>query len=132
MRSSSGRAAIAACGLAIALVIPVRAYPTSAFHLSLKRSAPGRDSIVSVAPQAITLWFTQKPEIAVTRISLLGANATKVDLSPARFGAADETVIVADIKGPMRPGVYTVQWKTSSHDGHLVRGDFGFTVSGPK
>ena len=133
MRHSSGRAVIAACGVAVALVvIPVLASPTSSFHLSLKRSAPGRDSIVSVAPRAITLWFTQKPEIAVTTMSLQDANSTKVTLSAVRFGAADETIIVADIKGPMRPGLYTVQWKTSSRDGHLVRGDFGFTVSGPK
>jgi methionine-rich copper-binding protein CopC len=124
---------LAASGVAVALVLsPASVYPTTAFHLALKRSEPGKDSEVTKAPTAITLWFTQTPEMAVTSISLLDASAAKVDVAPPRLDAADETAVIADVKGSIRPGSYTVQWKTSSHDGHPIRGAFTFTVRAAK
>jgi hypothetical protein len=120
-------------GVAIApLWSPVRADSASAFHLGLKRSEPAKDAIVTKAPTAITLWFTERPELAVTTISLLDANSAKVVLAPPRLDVADGATVIADVKGGLPPGVYRVQWKTSSHDGHPVRGEFAFTVRAAK
>jgi methionine-rich copper-binding protein CopC len=133
LNSIHRRAIVAACGVAVALVLsPVNAYPTSAFHLALKRSDPAKDSVVTKAPTAIRLWFTQKPEMAVTTISLLDAKAAKVEVAPPRLDAADETEVMVDVKGNVKPGVYTVHWKTSSRDGHAIHGEFAFTVRAPK
>jgi len=101
-------------------------------HLALKRSDPARDSVLTKAPTAITLWFTQKPEMAVTMISMTDASAAKVELANPRSDAADETVVIADIKGALRPGAYHVSWRTSSHDGHAIRGEFSFTIRSSK
>lgn len=135
LNSFRPRTIFAACGMAVALALsatPVTAHPTSAFHLALKRSDPSKDSVVTKAPTAIRLWFTQKPEMAVTTISLLDAKAKKVEVAPPRLDAADETEVMVDVKGSVGPGVYTVQWKTSSRDGHAIRGTFTFTVRAPK
>ena len=113
------------------LLAPVSAFPTSTFHLALKRSEPAKDSSLDHAPTAITLWFTQKPEMAVTTISLLDARAVKIEMADPRVDATDATVVIADVKGRVGPGTYTARWKTSSHDGHVVRGEFGFTVRAP-
>ena len=34
----------------------------------------------------------------------------------------------ADVKQALAAGSYTVSWKTSSKDGHPIKGDFTFTV----
>lgn len=41
-------------------------------------------------------------------------------------GKADHSV-VAPVVGTMAPGAYTVSWKTSGADGHMLTGTFEFT-----
>lgn len=104
------------------------AVPGPSLHLALRRSVPGKDSVLAVAPTAITLWFTARPEMAVTTVSLLDASAARIDLAKPRLDAADETEVIADVRGQLRPGIYRVVWKTSSHDGHAIRGEFSFAL----
>ena len=132
LNSFRSRLLLGSLAVALAALVSPRPAPAASFHLALKRSEPTRDTTLTIAPKSITLWFTQKPEMAVTTISLLDVNAAKVEMAPPRVDAADETVVVADVKGSLRPGVYRVQWKTSSRDGHAIRGDFAFTVRAPK
>ena len=41
-------------------------------HLALKRSEPEDQSRLSAPPQQISLWFTAKPQLAFSRITLAG------------------------------------------------------------
>ena len=132
LKSRRPRSVLGSLAVALSALVSPSSVPAASFHLALRRSDPAKDSILVKAPGAITLWFTQKPEMAVTTISVLDPRAAKVEMTPPRMDAADDTKVIADVKGTLRPGVYIVQWKTSSRDGHVIRGDFAFTVRAPK
>lgn len=128
------RIALAAFAAAVSLVVvgvvPVAGATTSretAFHLRLTKSEPAKDQAVA-APSVIRLWFSLAPELAVTSIKLSDASGTSVALSAVRRANAAGAPVEADVTQALAPGRYTVTWKTSSRDGHPIKGDFTFTV----
>lgn len=98
-----------------------------AFHVRLTKSEPAKDQTVPV-PTTIRLWFSLAPEMAVTTVKLSDASGKSVALSPAHRTNANGAPVEADIRQSLVPGRYTVEWKTSSRDGHPMKGAFSFTV----
>ena len=45
--------------------------------------------------------------------------------------ADDASIFAAPVERTLPDGDYTVSWRTMAADGHVVRGDFGFTVRAP-
>src|SRR5688572_10512035 len=96
-------------------------------HTALKRSEPAKDSRLAVAPKLVSLWFTAKPQLAFTRITLDGpAGAIALDT----IVADKDFSLHARVPMSLPAGRYTVRWQTASADGHAIRGDFAFTVTG--
>jgi copper transport protein len=96
-------------------------------HTSLKRSAPARGSRLSVPPARLALWFTARPQLAFSRIRLVGPSG---DVPLDRLVAESGNAIYANIPRTLPPGEYTVEWQTASADGHAIRGAIAFTVLG--
>ena len=100
-------------------------------HARLKKSEPKASAQLATAPLAIALWFTESPELAFSRIALLGPDSTSIALG-ALARTSDSTFgVVAAIQQPLGPGRYLVDWTTASTDGHPVRGRFSFVILGP-
>jgi methionine-rich copper-binding protein CopC len=97
------------------------------FHLHLLKSAPAPNATMTAAPEAIRLWFSQPPELAVTSVKVTGPGSAAVALAPLAGG--DSALVVAPVKGKMAAGAYTVTWRTMAKDGHVARGTFAFTVN---
>ena len=95
------------------------------FHTHLKASFPRADAVVATPPAEISLTFSSRPELPLTRITLLRADSTPVRLEKVQPGK-DTLTVVARVAGQVPAGHYTVVWRTASRDGHVVRGDFGF------
>lgn len=98
-------------------------------HGSLKTSSPAADSTLAVAPRELRLQFTEAPALAFSRLELLSASGTAVALSPVRIAADSRRALVADIRGTLPQGIYTVVWQIAGDDGHPVRGRYTFTVA---
>jgi copper resistance protein C len=98
-----------------------------AFHLRLERSDPEDRSIVG-SPDSVRLWFSQRTELEVTRMTLKDAAGSARPIGALRRGPGDKAPVVAPVSGALAPGAYTVEWRTMAADGHVVRGSFGFTV----
>ena len=95
-------------------------------HLALKRSDPEDNSQLRVPPQQISLWFTAKPQLAISRITLTGpTGGVTLDAIVADTG----NVLHARVPRILAAGDYTVAWQTASADGHPIRGQFTFTVA---
>jgi methionine-rich copper-binding protein CopC len=105
------------------------ATPRAPFHLRLLKSEPAKDAILSAAPTAIKLWFTEGATVAVSSITLTDAAGSTIALGRVRSDRPDATAVVADVKGTLKPGAYVVKWRTASRDGHLVRGEFAFSIA---
>lgn len=112
--------------LAVLLVPAVAG--ASLFHLALKRAEPAQGATVHGAPTALRLWFTEAPEVAVTKVRLTLAKDTVAVGTPALDTSAGKPIVVP-IPRALGPGAYTVHWSTMSRDGHPVKGSYGFTVA---
>ena len=117
--------ALLGLGLAAGLLGAPRA---AAAHGALKASQPKAGAHLGEAPRELRLTFTERAELAVTRIELLGPGDSAVALSPLRYGDT-KTVVVTDIMGALIAGTYTVAWQVVGRDGHPVRGRFRFTIA---
>lgn len=117
-----GRAAV----LAAAVLATAGVYVC--VHLSLKDSFPKKDETVGASPEAVTLWFTQAPQMAGTSVRLLPKGGEPLDLEPAAARTDDSSVVVLDVSERLADGDYEVMWRAMAQDGHTIRGDFGFTV----
>ena len=104
--------------------------PVSA-HTSLGSANPAEKSIVAEAPLAISLMFNED-------LLLLG------DKNPNQVDVVDEAGIKvsgeATVNGPIisapltieSPGRYNVSYRVASADGHIVTGEYHFTVASPE
>ena len=98
-------------------------------HGALKSSVPPAGSHLDRVPREIRLTFNENAERAFTRITLVGADGTRIGMGPLTIPSDSPRVAFATITDVLRPGVYTVQWQFGGRDGHPVRGSFKFTVA---
>ena len=94
---------VAACAL-VALTVSLSA------HMALQKADPARDATVTATPKHVQLWFTEKPDLKVTKVELKGP-AGPVKLAAAHMMGAmsvmaaleGELVLLAARAGPL-PG----------------------------
>lgn len=125
---TSASLGIAALGVLLLAAVPSNATPVAdGLHFELDRSSPEADSTVP-SPGAIVLWFTQVPQDDATSVRLIDAAGEPVETGELVQDPEDRSVFVLPVGTPLAPGSYTVTWRSMAADGHVVRGDFGFTV----
>lgn len=114
---------------AMAAAVAALAFGTAAapLHNRLKKSTPKADQVLMEAPAAIRLWFEEKPELAFSRIALVGPAGAK-PLGKVR-STDDPLSVAADLKASLPAGAYTVEWRTAGKDGHVIKGSFQFTLT---
>jgi methionine-rich copper-binding protein CopC len=93
-------------------------------HMKLEKSEPAAGSTVSAAPPHLKIWFSESPDVKVSKLALTGPAGT-VGLSAPK---ADGKSIVSNIEGQLGDGVYTATWQAAGDDGHVQKGEFKFTV----
>jgi copper transport protein len=102
--------------------------PAAAAHGSLRASEPAGGASLRRPPHAVTLTFTEAPDVALSSIRVLDAAGRAV------AGGRPERVPgrPLDLRVPLhglRDGTYTVSWRTiSAVDGHPTAGTFAFGV----
>ncbi len=113
---------IVALGLALFAVSAVSA------HAKLTRATPAPNSVSSVAPTQVQLWFDEPLDLAFSDAQVLDANQTRVDQGVLQPVAGDAQSVIIPLK-PLSDGSYTVMWKVlSAADGHITRGVYAFGV----
>jgi len=102
------------------------------FHPRLEKSNPAKDTVLAAAPATIELWFSERVDLAASRVQVVDVAQKPVTLAPLWHDEAKKDgPVVAQVKAPMAPGKYTVNWVAAGSDGHPVRGSFGFTIRAP-
>jgi len=109
---------------AAALVLAVAAAAPA--HSILLESVPAPGATV-VAPRELTVRFNNRIEKPLSRLRLLDARCEPLPLAAAvADGPADRLTTALP---PLAPGVYRVEWRVLSTDGHIVSGGFSFRVA---
>lgn len=119
--SSLGGTSRVVLGVAAILLLPGLLWA----HARLVRSDPAQGATLEKAPTQVRLVFSEKPEIALATIRLIGGFDT-VALAPLELDPADPHVIVAPIGSPLKPGPYRIAWRVAARDGHPVSGAIDF------
>lgn len=120
---------LAGLGTLLALALMAGAAPHSAMHLKLEKSEPVADASVAASPAAIHLWYNQDPQVKLTTVKLTGP-AGALELKPVAVVDGDARHLSAPVGTTLAAGRYTVGWRTLAKDGHVVSGEFGFTITG--
>jgi methionine-rich copper-binding protein CopC len=108
-----------------AVVLVAGAFATLALaHNKLMKTEPAGGAVLKTSPAHVELWFAEKPDPAVSKIAVKGP-AGAIELGATR---STDKSLVADVKGVLGDGQYTVSWQTSGDDGHVSKGEFGFRV----
>lgn len=101
-----------------------------AFHLQLNRSTPAADSVVA-PPSEIRLWFSQVPQAPATSLRVVRNGEPLAAVGALTVDPNDGKIFAAPVDGTLADGAYSVSWRTMAADGHVVRGEFTFTVRAP-
>ncbi|MGH7397392.1 MAG: copper resistance CopC family protein [Candidatus Rokuibacteriota bacterium] len=117
--------------LALALLVaPLSGTPAGA-HASLVRSAPAHRAVLGQMPERVQLWFNERLEPAYSTVSVWSEAGAQVDARDATVDPDDSRRLSVALRA-REPGLYTVQYRVLSVDGHIVDNRFTFTVKGAR
>ncbi len=111
------------------LALPLVSSPARA-HVHLRRTEPGVGALLSSPPLELKFWFSEKVEIALTKVTLTDANGKVVGLAPPVVDTSDPLIVKVEVYGNIGKGTYKVAWQTLALDGHPAAGTFSFSVLG--
>ena len=106
----------------------VGALAAAEMHFALTKSVPEAESTVA-APDEIRLWFSQVPQDNSVTVRLVDAAGELVETGEPTPDASDGKIVAVAIDHAISAGSYTVAWRGIGDDGHVVRGEFPFSVS---
>lgn len=96
-------------------------------HAQLLRSVPPARAVVSQAPARVELRFSDEVELAFSTFAVVDGAGTRVDLDDAARHPDDPHLVSLGLE-PLSPGTYRVRYRVLSADGHVVDGEYRFTV----
>jgi copper transport protein len=96
-------------------------------HANLVEASPPQGSEVSRPPERVELRFSEPVDAEFDPVVVRAAGGARVDAHDARVDPEDARVVLADLER-VPEGSYTVEWRVTSIDGHVVEGRYGFAV----
>jgi copper transport protein len=95
-------------------------------HAGLEGSSPAANSVLAEPPSSIELDFDEPIDVSLTSIRLIDGTSSDIELGDVQPGA-DSSQVGATVP-PLADGTYLVLWRTTSVDGHVIEGSFGFQI----
>lgn len=96
-------------------------------HCFPDHAEPRVGAVLAEPPEEVRIWFTEKLEPTFSTLRVLDETGTRVNKGDGKVAEEDRQLLRVDL--PSLPqGVYTVEWKVLSVDGHGTAGRFTFTV----
>src|SRR3989440_5295532 len=112
--------------LCLTLLLPAIA----SAHAILLRSDPAKDSVLSIAPKQVRMWYSEALNPAFSTAVVVNGETKRVDNRDAHISSSDQTEMDVTLQPNLPPSVYIVIWRTdSAADGHILRGSFIFSVA---
>jgi len=92
-------------------------------HTRLVSSVPADKAELATAPKETVLTFAEP--VTLTSLKLQSSDGTKTALSPLPNKAIKEAHVPLPA---LKPARYTLQWRATSDDGHVISGEFSFVI----
>jgi hypothetical protein len=78
----------------------------------------------------VRVTFNEPVEAEFDPLRVTGQDGERVDGEDARVSTEDARVVEASL-GELTSGTYTVEYRVTSVDGHVITGDYEFEVAAP-
>jgi copper transport protein len=129
-RVTTHRFLMLALPLALGLTLMFPAIASA--HAILLRSDPAKDSVLSIPPRGVRMWFSEDLNPAFTTAVVINGANERVDNHDAHISPNDTKEMDLTLKPNLPPAAYIVVYRTQSAvDGHILRGSFIFSVARP-
>lgn len=102
--------------------------PAAAAHTALTATDPAADSTVTTGPTRVTATFNEELQPTFASMTVVGPDGNLWSAGEAEVRGNTVGVAVRPL-GPA--GRYTVNYRVTSDDGHVVSGAWSFTVPVP-
>ena len=100
--------------------------PRAHAHAQYRASNPANGERLEEPPEAVTITWTEPPEVSFTKISVLDSSGQTFEAGPPEVLSDDRFTVRLPVDA-MPDGAYTVTWRTvSTADGHSSSGAFSF------
>jgi methionine-rich copper-binding protein CopC len=117
--------------LSLILLLPIAyslAFAGQAFaHAHLVSTTPAVNGTVATAPTELDLKFSEDLNLKFSGVKVTGPKKAAVQTGAGML-MDDGTTLMVPISGTLAPGLYTVQWRALSGDGHKTNGTYKFTI----
>ncbi len=97
-------------------------------HAELIEAYPADGDALAESPDQVRLQFTEPIEAAFDPVKVYDQQGNRVDEDDVRVDPDDAKVLVAGLK-ELPEGSYTVEWRVTSIDGHIVDDTYQFGVA---
>ncbi|WP_299950981.1 copper resistance protein CopC [uncultured Modestobacter sp.] len=124
-RRTAGLPALLTVLILAVLVLAAGVGPARA-HDGLVRTSPGSGAAVTSSPTVVELEFTGEPLPLGTQVVVTGPDGGSVSDGAAEISGRS---VVQPLADGVPAGDYTVEWRSTSSDGHALTGSFAFTVA---
>ncbi len=97
-------------------------------HAELVEAYPADGDALAESPDQVRLQFTEPIEAAFDPVKVYDQQGNRVDEDDARVDPDDAKVLAAGLE-ELPDGSYTVEWRVTSIDGHVVDDTYQFAVT---
>ncbi len=119
------RGAFVACA-SFGFLIAV-AFPASA-HAVLEHSSPAADSVVKTEPPVVVLTYDETVVTASDALRVYDDKLRAVQVGPTTHPNGRGDTVETTLPPGLADGTYTVTWRVTSADTHIVSGSFEFSI----
>jgi methionine-rich copper-binding protein CopC len=97
-------------------------------HARLVQEEPADGATLAESPNRVKLRFSEPVDAEFSPLEVRNSEGDRVDEDNARVDPDDARVLVVDLE-ELSEDSYTVEWRVTSIDGHVVEGRYGFAVT---
>ncbi|MGN5648680.1 copper resistance CopC/CopD family protein [Bacillus sp. Brlt_9] len=115
--------------LLIACVLIISMPKSASAHAHIVKSNPAENETLKKAPSVVKIEFDE--DIQVSHFNTLFVRDTsgkRVDLKDAHIEKKNKKLLEAGLKENLKDGLYSIQWKVISADGHPIQGVIPFRI----
>ena len=109
-----------------AILLALATSPASA-HTSLVSSLPEKDSVISSLPPTIDITFAEDLVVIGNSNSVSVLDSTGEEISVGEISVSGPT-LSKHLSESEKTGIFNVEYRAVASDGHVIKGDFSFTV----
>ena len=97
-------------------------------HTKLESSIPENGSTVDESPKVILLSFNNTIRLTKVTLSKAGEKPIKLKLDKSKKFETNFSLSLKQVETSNQSGEYSIEWRGIGQDGHVVKGEFTYTV----